>query len=128
MEIKINTDVSKYKTKDFLMFSRKEIPYVVVAVVAFVLLKLLTKNAFGEESELGKLLPLLGCAIPLAFGFWKPKGYKLSVCIKKVWIPSITSVREKRWENDFNEDDLIEEGEINYEDFGIINSSENNGN
>ena len=109
MEIKINKDISKYKTKDFFIFSMNEAVYVIVAVILFLGGRFLIGGMFPENDDVGLAVGFVLSVPPIVLGFYKPKGYKFIDYVRLVWIPSITTSSEKIWQSDFVFEDSEEE-------------------
>ena len=118
MEIKINKDISKYKTKDVFIFSMGEFVYVVIAVVLGYGGKVLT-NLVIDNNDISLFVGVALASIPILLGFYKPKGYKAIDYIRLVWLPSMTTSKEKIWKSDFVFEEYFTDEELkeqeNYE-------------
>lgn len=73
MEIIINKDIRKVKTKDLGMFSFKEAGFLALAVGLGAGIFFLEKKVLGFE-KINYYLMIIPMAIPLIFGFFKPFG------------------------------------------------------
>lgn len=94
------------------MFSFKETGFVIVAVILWFIGRTVAKTLLPDAEMALHIFAGLVLALPaLLFGFFKPYGYALKDYIKDVWWVNNTTPKEKRWESDFNEDDLIDEKE-----------------
>lgn len=92
MEIQINQDIRKFKTKDIGNFSFKEAGFLAVACAAgFVVYKL--ANSYEPA------IPIMGAI--LIFGFFKPFGLTFMQFIKTVLKENVFTPKVYLWETDF---------------------------
>lgn len=98
MEIKINKDIRKFKTKDIGMFTFKEAAYIGAALG----LGFLTYKATGENTTWA--IPVGG--IILVFGFLKPYGMSFIDFLRTVVVDMLSPrcyINETDFEYDFDE-------------------------
>lgn len=99
MEIVINQDIRKFKSKDIGNFSFKEAGFIVGAGVigygTYFVQKLLEVETISFE------ICIIPAIIPLVFGFFKPFGMTFYEFLKTVVTEYFLTPKEYRWESDF---------------------------
>ncbi len=98
MEITINQDIRKFKTKDIGNFSFKEAGYIVGAgVIGYGIYAL--QKAVGVESISFEACIIPAC-IPLVFGFFKPFGMSFYEFLTTVVTEKFLTPKQYVWESD----------------------------
>ncbi len=99
MEIPINRDLRKFKTKDIGMFTFKEAGFVALALVIVYGVYAIQRWVFHIDEVSYELCALF--AIPvLAFGFFKIKGLTLKQYLTTVFIENHLSPKIINWEKE----------------------------
>lgn len=100
MEIIVNQDIRKFKTKDIGNFSFKEAGFIVLAAgMGYGAYYLQTKVLMVEKVS---YLPMvLLAAIPLLFGFFKPQGMTFWQFLNTVMRENFVEPKVYYWESDF---------------------------
>lgn len=105
MEIRINKDIRRFKTKDIGAFSFKEAGFTVGACAAgygtYFLLTQFNPEMTIEDSVPVALIPM---ALILAFGFLKPYGLTMAQFMRTYFMEYFMSPQIYVWENDFEFD------------------------
>lgn len=115
MEIIINQDIRKFKTKDIGNFSFKEAGFIVLAAVVGYGTYALEKIQF-EEAQMESCV--LVAAIPLVIGFLKPFGMTFIQFIKTYVSEKFITPSVYKWRSDFVYQ-MDEFGEIYGEEYAI---------
>jgi hypothetical protein len=100
MEIVVNQDIRKFKTKDIGNFSFKDCAFIAGAGALGYGAYWMEMNIFHME-KISYLPILLLAAIPLAFGFFKPQGMTLWQFINTVVKENLIDLKIYIWESDF---------------------------
>ena len=116
MEIIVNQDIRKFKTKDIGNFSFKECLFLVAAAA-------LGYGGYAIQIYLGldtidRLPIILLASIPLLFGFFKPQGMTFMEFLKTVGKESFIDPKIYVWESDFVPD-LSEFGDLYGEEYAL---------
>lgn len=117
MEIIVNQDIRKFKTKDIGNFSFKEIGFLVAAAaLGYGAYYLQTKILMVEQFSIAPCILL--AAIPLLFGFFKPQGMSFMQFLKTVVKENMIDPKVYIWESDY-EPDLNNLGELFGEEYAL---------
>lgn len=117
MEIIVNQDIRKFKTKDVGNFSFKELAFIIAAAVPGYGVYYIEKNIMAMEQI--EVLPIvLVAAVPLAFGFAKPQGMTFMQFLKTVVRENFVEPKLYYWESDF-EPDSDEFADLYGEDYAL---------
>ena len=117
MEIIVNQDIRKFKTKDIGNFSFKECIFLVIAAGLGYGVYFVEKNIYHLETI--ETLPIvLVAAIPLAFGFFKPQGMTFWQFLNTVIKENFLEPKFYYWESDFMPD-MEKYGEIYGEEYEL---------
>lgn len=117
MEIIVNQDIRKFKTKDLGPFNWKEVSFICIAAAIAYAGYFIEKNVMGmEEVELAPII--LVAAIPLLFGFAKPQGMTFLEFLKTAVRENMLDPKIYYWESDFVPN-LDEFGDIYGEDYAL---------
>lgn len=81
MEIIINRDIRKVKTKDLWIFSWKQAGYMAIALILGAGILLLERKVFHFE-KINWYLAIIPMFVPLIFGFFNPFGLSFSDFLK----------------------------------------------
>lgn len=102
MEIKINQDIRKFKTKDIGMFTFQQFIFVVVAVVlgVFVFYEMYT-NFPDADLNLWLLPSALSMTPILLVGFGNFFGLSTKDFFETIIVENFVSPQMLKWENDF---------------------------
>ncbi len=100
MEIMVNQDIRKFKTKDIGNFSFKEAGMIVLAAGMGYGVFYLEKNVLMME-KIQYLPMVLTAAIPLLFAFFKPQGMTFWQFITTVIKENLVDPKVYIWESDF---------------------------
>lgn len=117
MEIIVNQDIRKFKTKDIGNFSFKEVAFLVAAAGLAYGTYYLQKNILMMES-VSTFPCILLAAIPLLFGFFKPQGMSFMQFLKTVVKENMIDPKVYIWESDY-EPDLNNLGELFGEEYAL---------
>ncbi len=105
MEIRINKDIRKFKTKDIGSFSFKEAGFAAAGMAAgygtYMIVKYFFPKTGIDESIPIALIPM---TIILAFGFFKPFGMSMTQFIKTFVREYFLTPQIYVWENDYETD------------------------
>lgn len=115
MEILINQDIRKFKTKDIGAFSFKEVGWIGLACACGYAAYFIQKKYTGEvtlESCIPWMIPAL------VFGFLKPFGLTFFQFLKTVIVEKMLTPKCYYWESDFTYD-MDEFGETYGEEYSI---------
>lgn len=117
MEIIVNQDIRKFKTKDIGNFSFKEIGFLVAAAGLAYGTYYLQKNIFMLE-QVSTFPCILLAAIPLLFGFFKPQGMTFMEFLKTVVKENMIDPKVYVWESDYFPD-MNAYGDLIGEDYAL---------
>lgn len=98
MEIMINQDVRKFKTKDIGAFSFAQVGWALIAGGLGYGTYYLEKKYLGTYQLETCVIP---AAIPIILGFFEPQGMSCFKYIQMILIPKLFAPKNYRWQSDF---------------------------